>query len=58
MEATLATIVAAQGKSRQAGNVFLPFEGDNRLALILSKAFLLAEDTKIKDKTILSQIRF
>ncbi|MDJ0940722.1 MAG: DUF4132 domain-containing protein [Woeseiaceae bacterium] len=51
-------IVAAQGKARQAGNVFLPFEGDNRLALILSKAFLLAEDTKIKDRTILSQIKF
>jgi hypothetical protein len=37
--------------------VFLPFEGDNTLSVILSKAFLLAEDAKIKDKTILSQIR-
>ncbi|MFD8725585.1 DUF4132 domain-containing protein [Streptomyces sp. NPDC059629] len=38
------------------GKVFLPFE-DERLALILSKAFLLAADTKITDNTILRQIR-
>ena len=37
--------------------VILPFEGDHVLALILSKAFLLAEDTKIKDETINRQIR-
>ncbi len=36
--------------------VFLPFEGDATLATILSKAFLLAADTKITDRTILSQI--
>jgi hypothetical protein len=36
---------------------FLPFEGDQRLALILSKAFLLAEDTRITDPTILKQIQ-
>ena len=36
--------------------VFLPFEGDKTLAVILSKAFLLAADTKITDETILSQI--
>ncbi|MDJ0942426.1 MAG: DUF4132 domain-containing protein [Kiloniellales bacterium] len=34
----------------------LPFEGDAMLSLILSKAFLLAEDDKITDRTILSQI--
>ncbi len=45
---------SSAGKSGQ--DVFLPFEGDNTLALILSKAFLLAEDDKIKDPTILSQI--
>nr|WP_215607714.1 DUF4132 domain-containing protein [Leptothoe spongobia] len=39
-----------------ADKVFLPFEGDKTLALILSKAFLLAADTKITDETILSQI--
>ncbi|BBM83808.1 DUF4132 domain-containing protein [Candidatus Uabimicrobium amorphum] len=43
-------------KQRKQGNVFLPFAGDNRLALILSKAFMLAADDKIKDKTILAQI--
>jgi hypothetical protein len=36
---------------------FLPFEGDQRLALILSKAFLLAADTKITDPTITRQIK-
>ena len=39
------------------GKVFLPFEGDRTMAIILSKAFLLADDKKIKDPTILSQIR-
>ena len=36
--------------------VFLPFEGDGVLSIILSKAFLLADDDKIKDRSILSQI--
>jgi hypothetical protein len=35
---------------------FLPFEGDHTLAVILSKAFLLAEDTKITDPMILRQL--
>jgi hypothetical protein len=38
------------------GNLFLPFEGDSTLSVILSKAFLLAEDTEIKDPTITRQI--
>jgi Domain of unknown function (DUF4132) len=37
-------------------NIFLPFEGDNGLSIILSKAFLLADDDKINDSTITSQI--
>ncbi len=37
-------------------NVFLPFEGDNGLSVIISKAFLLANDDQISDKTITSQI--
>ena len=37
--------------------VFLPFEGDETLALILSKAFLLADDAAIKDPVILAQFR-
>ncbi|MEU9382182.1 DUF4132 domain-containing protein [Streptomyces sp. NPDC048279] len=38
------------------GKVFLPFE-DERLSLILSKAFLLAADTEITDESILMQIK-
>ncbi len=44
--------------SAKAGEkVFLPFEGDGTLSIILSKAFLLADDGKIKDETILRQIK-
>ena len=49
-------IVPARGKDVNVDKVFLPFEGDRGLSLVLSKAFLLAEDDKIEDKTILSQI--
>ncbi|MGI4788143.1 MAG: DUF4132 domain-containing protein [Janthinobacterium lividum] len=45
------------GRSEETGDLFLPFEGDRMLAIILSKAFLLADDTAIQDKTILSQIK-
>jgi hypothetical protein len=37
--------------------VFLPFEGDSTLSVIISKAFLLAEDKKITDPSIMRQIR-
>lgn len=37
-------------------DMYLPFEGDNVLSIIISKALLLAEDTKIKDPTITRQI--
>ncbi|WP_298507700.1 DUF4132 domain-containing protein [uncultured Kordia sp.] len=50
-------IVPARGKDKNTSNIFLPFEGDRGLSLVLSKAFLLAEDDKITDKTILSQIK-
>ena len=43
-------------RSTKADAVALPFEGDRTLSLILSKAFLLAADDKITDRTILSQI--
>lgn len=39
------------------GGVFLPFEGDRTLSIILSKAFLLAADGKITDPTITRQIQ-
>ena len=51
-------IVKAPEKSSESDQVFLPFEGDKTLAVILSKAFLLAEDTKITDLSILSQIHY
>jgi hypothetical protein len=45
-------------QSAKAGDrFFLPFEGDGTLSVILSKAFLLADDTKITDATIVSQIQ-
>jgi hypothetical protein len=37
-------------------NVRLPFEGDNMLSIILSKAAMLAADDKITDPSILSQV--
>jgi hypothetical protein len=43
--------------SSKSGEVFLPFEGDHTLAIILSKAFLLAADSNIKDPSILNQIK-
>ncbi|MFI0372489.1 DUF4132 domain-containing protein [Actinomadura sp. 1N219] len=47
-------VVQARGGTK--GTPYLPFE-DERLSLILSKAFLLAADHKITDETILHQIR-
>lgn len=46
-----------RGSGDTAANVPLPFEGDTMLAVILSKAFLLANDKAIKDEIILRQIR-
>ena len=39
-----------------AERLFLPFEGDVTLSIVLSKAFLLAADDAIKDPTIVRQI--
>lgn len=50
-------IVPKQATSKQSDGIFLPFEGDRTLSIILSKALLLAEDSKIKDSTIVSQIK-
>lgn len=38
------------------GKLFLPFEGDQVLSIIISKALLLADDKSIKDPTIVPQI--
>ncbi|NIK60113.1 DUF4132 domain-containing protein [Kribbella shirazensis] len=47
-------IVAA--RDGQAQKLFLPFDDDPVLSLVLSKAFLLANDTAIEDPTITAQI--
>ena len=44
-------------RTKPGERVLLPFEDDNRLSEILSKAFLLAADKKISDRTITDQIR-
>jgi hypothetical protein len=50
-------VTAANSGGEPASNtLFLPFEGDAVLAIILSKAFLLADDTKITDPTITRQL--
>jgi len=43
--------------SKLGNRVILPFEGDSTLSIILSKAFLLAEDEKIHDQSIVRQIK-
>ncbi|MCW6010108.1 DUF4132 domain-containing protein [Micromonospora sp. CPCC 205371] len=48
-------IVPARAKT-PAGVRFVPFEGDEVLAVVLSKALLLADDHRITDPTILAQI--
>ncbi|WP_216590188.1 DUF4132 domain-containing protein [Streptomyces brasiliscabiei] len=47
---------AAGDGNRTAHTGYLPYEGDRMLAVILSKAMLLARDTEITDPTILSQL--
>jgi len=53
----LCIVEGRTSKQADTNKLILPFEGDHRMAVILSKAFLLANDKKITDKTILSQIR-
>ncbi len=51
-------IVPSRGQAGlERQSLFLPFEGDRTLAVILSKAFMLADDTRIKDETIARQLR-
>jgi hypothetical protein len=44
-------------RSKPVEDLVLPFEGDNVLSIILSKAFLLAADDRITDPTIVRQIK-
>lgn len=50
-------IVPDRSQKSHTDNLYLPFEGDNALSVILSKAFLLAEDDKITDQSITCQIK-
>lgn len=43
--------------SSSRADVRLPFQGDTMLSIILSKALLLAADDKIKDASIVNQLR-
>jgi len=49
-------IVQGAAKKGGARSVRLPFDGDETLSLILSKAFLLASDRQIRDVSILTQL--
>ncbi len=50
-------IVPDRSAKNVTENLFLPFEGDSGVSVILSKAMLLADDDKITDRTITSQIK-
>ncbi|MDX3642639.1 DUF4132 domain-containing protein [Streptomyces sp. MB09-02B] len=50
------TVEGGNGRNGTAQTGYLPFEGDRMLAVILSKAMLLAKDTEITDPTIVSQL--
>ncbi len=49
-------IVPDRSQKDVTGKLFIPFEGDNGLSVVLSKAMLLMDDDKITDGTITSQI--
>lgn len=49
-------IVPSQQAQPHKDKLFLPFEGDQMLSIILSKALMLADDTTIKDPSIVSQL--
>lgn len=50
-------IVPDRSAGKAGDKLFIPFEGDRGLSIIISKAFLLADDDKITDKTITQQIK-
>jgi hypothetical protein len=52
----LCIVPERSSKTLGASDVFLPFEGDAVLSIILSKAQLLMDDDKITDETILRQL--
>ncbi len=52
----LCIVPGSVARSKQSDSIFLPFEGDSTLSVILSKAFLLAADKSITDTTITRQL--
>ncbi|MGW2191892.1 DUF7737 domain-containing protein [Streptosporangium sp. NPDC001682] len=57
MEPNDAYLCIVPGHDRDAASVFLPFEENGgMLSIILSKAFLLADDTAITDPSITCQL--
>lgn len=48
--------IVPDGAPPEARNLALPFAGDNLVGIILAKAFLLADESRITDKTIISQL--
>ncbi|MFI6501394.1 DUF4132 domain-containing protein [Nonomuraea typhae] len=57
MEPNDAYLCIVPGRDRSAASVFLPFEEDGgMLSVILSKAFLLADDARISDPSITRQL--
>lgn len=49
-------IVPDSGKKTPQDTLYLPFEGDRMLSIIISKAVMLANDHKITDETIVRQL--
>lgn len=50
-------IVPDRKKINHTDKLYLPFEGDNMLSIIISKAILLAADDEITDNAIVRQIQ-
>lgn len=58
MEPDDAYLCIVDARSKDAGRLYLPFEENGgTLSLIVSKAFLLADDRKITDLSVLRQIK-
>jgi hypothetical protein len=51
-DAYLCIVASSKGEAK----IRLPFEGDQMLSIILSKAFMLADDRNVTDSSIVSQI--
>jgi hypothetical protein len=56
MEPNNQYLCIVQERQSAGGKVRLPFERDATLSVILSKAFMLADDDQIKDASIRNQI--